>query len=191
MASQTDIINRALSKLGEPRISNALTTDTKPARVMVGMWEQVRDAMLQAYYWRFATIRTNLAADVATPEYGWGFQYSLPPDFLALLDIHENPAYTIEGASDNSLKILTDVDAPLYIRYIRKITNTGQFHPLFNEALATKLAYEGCEEITDSNTKKEALLRDLSLTIAQAYQADAIAVPFDDFTDDEWITARL
>ena len=191
MASQTDIINRALSKLGEPRIANALTTDTKPARVMTGMWENVRDAMLQAYPWRFATIRTNLSADVATPEYGWSYQYSLPSDFLALLEIEDRPEYTIEGASDNSLKILTDVAAPLYIKYIRKITNTGQFHPLFNEALATKLAYEGCEEITDSNTKKEALLRDLSLAITQAYQADAIAAPFDEMPEDEWITARL
>lgn len=191
MASQTDIINRALSKLGEPGISNALTTNTKPARVMIRMWEHICDAMLQAYPWKFALIRTNLSADVATPEYDWDLQYSLPSDYLALFDIKNNPKYTIEGSSDNTLKILTNTAAPLYIRYIRRITNTGQFHPLFNEALAARLAYEGCEEITDSNTKKKDLLIDLNMTITQAYQVDAIAIPAEQFPEDEWIKARL
>lgn len=186
MASKTDIINRALSKLGEPRIANADTANTKPARVMAGMWDNVKDAMLQSYPWKFAATRAALAADLTTPAYGWDYEYSLPSDYLAIIEIKDNPDYTIENG-----KILINEAGPLYIRYIRRITNTGQFHALFNEALASRLAYEGADEITDSNTKKEAALRDLNLAVTQAYQIDAIEVPPEELPEDDWITARL
>lgn len=185
MASKTDVINRALSKLGQPRIANAETTNTKPARVMNGMWGSVRDAMLQAYPWKFAGYRTQLAATTA-PEWGWDNAFLLPNDYLAMRQIKDDPDYDIENG-----KILTDAGAPLYIRYTRRITNTAQFHPLFVEAFASRLAYEGCEEITDSNTKQEKALRDLNLAINQAYQVDAIEVPSEELPEDEWLEARI
>lgn len=185
MASKTDIANRALSKLGQPSIANIDTTNTKPARVISRMWDSVRDAMLQAYPWKFAGYRAQLGLTTA-PLWGWDNAFNLPNDYLALREIKDDPDYTIENG-----KILTNANAPLYIRYTRRITNTAQFHPLFVEAFASRLAYEGCEEITDSNTKQEKALRDLNLAINQAYQVDAIEVPSEELPEDEWLEARI
>lgn len=184
-SSKTDIAARALSKLGQPRVPNIDTTDTKPARVLRNMWDSVRDAMLQAYPWKFALGRVQISADGAAPAWGWARQFTVPADYLAMVEIKGKPPYSVEGG-----RILTNADAPLYIRYIKRVTNTGEFHPLFCEALSSRLAYEACEEITQSTTKKQAALQDLNMAIGQAYATEAIENEPEDLPEDEWLTAR-
>ena len=186
MASKTDISNRALSKLGEKRVSNVDTDDKDAAKVIRYMWENVRDALITSYPWNFAIKRKQLAASGDTPAWGYGKQYLLPADFLALLEIKGQPEFKLEGGY-----ILTDDGSPIYIRYISRITDTGSFDALFNEALAAKLAVEACEEITQSNTKKQILLREYEAAIKEAYASDAIQEYPQKLTDDEWILARF
>lgn len=185
MASKTAIANRALSKLGEARVSNIDTDNNKPAKVIRFMYDIVRDAMLTAYPWNFAIKRVQIAADSDTPAWGYNKQYTLPTDFLALLEIRGNPEYRLEGGF-----ILTNEGAPLYIKYIARIENSGLFDPLFVEAFATRMAFEGCEEITQSNTKKEALLRDYEMIVRQAYASNAIQSQPQDLEPDTWLLAR-
>lgn len=185
MASKTAIANRALSKLGEARVSNIDTDNNKPAKVISFMYDIVRDAMLTACPWNFAIKRVQIAADSDTPAWGYNKQYTLPTDFLALLEIRGNPEYRLEGGF-----ILTNEGAPLYIKYISRIENSGLFDPLFVEALATRMAFEGCEEITQSNTKKEALLRDYDMIVRQAYASNAIQSQPQDLEPDTWLLAR-
>lgn len=185
MASKTAIANRALSKLGEARVSNIDTDNNKPAKVIRFMYDIVRDAMLTAYPWNFAIKRVQIAADSDAPAWGYNKQYTLPTDFLALLEIRGNPEYRLEGGF-----ILTNEGAPLYIKYIARIENSGLFDPLFVEAFATRMAFEGCEEITQSNTKKEALLRDYEMIVRQAYASNAIQSQPQDLEPDTWLLAR-
>lgn len=188
MSSKTQIANRALSKLGQPRVSNIDTTNTKAARIISSMWDSVRDDVLQAYPWSFAVKRASLAPDgVNADEWDeWSYSYTTPADFLSLYDIKDDPAYSFEGG-----KILTDEGSTLYIRYIAQITNTGQYSPVFNNALSTRLAYEACEEVTQSNTKKEALLREYQIVLGNAYLTDAVQNPIVTLEDDDWVTDRL
>lgn len=185
MASKTDISNRALSKLGEQRVSNVDTDDIKAAKVIRHMWDIIRDAMLTAYPWNFAIERTQLAKDGTSPAWGYDNRFQVPSDFLALLEIKNTPDYRIEGGY-----ILTDEGSPLYIRYIKRVTDTGSFDPLFVEALATRLAFEACEELTQSNTKKQILASELNQNIKEAYASDAIQDPPQYLQIDSWITAR-
>ena len=185
MASKTEIANRALSKLGEGRVSNIDTDTNKPAKVMAAMWDIVRDAMLAAYPWNFAIARDQIAKDSNTPSWGYANKFSLPSDFLALLEVKSNPDYRIEGQY-----IVTDAGSPLYIRYIRRVTDTGEFDPLFDEALATRLAFESCEEITQSNSKKANLADELVRNIKTAYASDSIQDPPLSPQEDSWVTAR-
>jgi hypothetical protein len=185
MASKTAIANRALSKLGEERISNIDTDNNKPAKVIRFMYDIVRDAMIAAYPWNFAISRVQIAADASAPAWGYNKQYTLPSDFMALLEIRGNPEYRLEGGY-----ILTNNASPIYIRYIARIENSGLFDPLFVEAFATRLAFEGCEEITQSNTKKEALLRDYEMLVKQAYASNAIQSQPQALESDEWLLAR-
>jgi hypothetical protein len=86
---------------------------------------------------------------------------------------------------------LTNDDAPLHVRYIAKIDDPNTMDSLFREALATDMAYELCEEITQSNQKKMALLEDKKGVIAEAKLRNAIENVAQQPPDDDWITKRL
>lgn len=71
MASKTEIANRGLMKLGQPRVSN-IDTDPSPAAVaMSALFDSVRDELLQSYPWNFAIKRVDIAAAVDAPSWGW------------------------------------------------------------------------------------------------------------------------
>lgn len=185
MASKTDIANRALSKLGSSRVSNVDTDNNTPAKTISYMWDSVRDAMLTAFPWNFAIKRVQIAADATAPSWGYNNSYTLPSDFLALIEIKDMPDYRIEGG-----KILTNQRAPLYIKYIYRVEETGLYDSLFNEALATRLAYEACEQITQSNTKKQILAQEFRERISEAYASDSIQDLPVERPDDTWLLAR-
>lgn len=175
-----------MAKLGEPRVSNIDTTDTAPARFLSEMFEQVRDAELSAYPWNFAIKQVSLAKDATAPVWDWDNKYTLPSDFLGLLQIKSNPRYRmIEN------KIYTNEGAPLYIEYIARIEDVSLFSPLFIEAFAAKLAYELAEALVQSNTKKQIAYDDYRVHVKRAYAANAIQEYPQDMQTDTWITSRL
>lgn len=186
MASKTDIANRALSKLGQSRLASLENVNVESARVINDMWDNVRDALLQSYPWNFAIKRALLAKDGTAPAWGWQNRFSLPSDCLSVLEIRYDPDYTVENGY-----ILTDEGAPLYIRYISRVENTGSYPALFTEALAASLAYEACEKLTQSNTKKEIAYNDMNMAISRAYVSDAIENPSIMLPEDAWLTERL
>lgn len=190
MPSKTAIGNRALSKLGETRISNLDTVDIRKAQVLRDMWEHVLKAVLSAYPWNFAVKRIQIAADESVPSWGYDVAYTIPIDFLTLLEIKDNPDYRLEQNPDNTLSILTNAASPLFIRYISYVEDTGIFDPLFSEALAARLALEACESLTQSNTKKQILASEYEKIIAQAYASDSIQDPPQKPLTDDWILDR-
>jgi hypothetical protein len=58
MASQVDIANRALTKLGAARIIS-FGDDNKQARAVESMFDIVRDAELRSHIWSFSVRRTS------------------------------------------------------------------------------------------------------------------------------------
>ncbi len=185
MTSKTSICNRALAKLGQPRVSN-IDTSTAPYAIHLSeIYDSVRKAELCAYPWGFAIKQAAIAADVAAPLFDWDNKFSFPADFLALLEIKGNPQYRlIEG------KIYTNEGAPLYITYISDITDEGEFDALFVEALAAKLAYESAEILTQSNTKVARAFEDYQYSIKRAYASDAIQDYPELIAPDSWLVSR-
>ncbi len=188
--SEVDICNRALQKLGAKRITS-LNDDSTNARSCNAAYAIIRDAELRAHTWNFAIERAELAADATAPAWGRANAYQLPSDFLAMAedypeDNRNDKDWIIEGQ-----KILSDDSDPIYIRYVKRVTDTGTFDALFVEALATKLALELCEEITQSNTKKEGLRADYSEAIKTARRMNAIKQkPSAEPPTDSWLTVR-
>lgn len=167
MASQVEICNRALTKLGASRITS-LSDANKGARAMSALWDTVRRAELRKRPWSFALRRASLASLSTAPTWGFALAYQLPSDFLRLTQVSDiylipgmtdyregdDSAYAIEGS-----QLLTDFSAPLKIRYIADVTDTGFFDALFVEVMASKLAYEACYDITQSNQGRVMLPR--------------------------------
>lgn len=192
MASKVSIANRALTKLGADRIL-LLSDDSQQARVLNSMFDDVRDAELARNHWKFAIRRTSLPALVDAPAWGYQFQYPLPPDYLAMVQINEIYCRTGMRApwSVESGSILTDFEAPLLLRYVSRVENTGLYHALFVEALACKLAMEACEALTQSSSKKQAATQEYEFALSEARRQDAIENPPDELPGGSWLDARL
>lgn len=197
-SSTIDIANRALTKLGSARILS-LTDDTKAGRVMNSMFAQVRDAELRRNYWNFALKRASLVALSDAPEWGYAYQYPLPTDFLTLVQVGETYIrpntkdkgnWHIESTDTGGRVIVTDLAAPLRIRYVKRVENSGFFDPLFVEVLAARLAFEACETLTQSGPKKQMASEEYKGALSEAARCNAIENPPDEFPRGSWLDSR-
>lgn len=199
MASQVEIANRALTKLGAARIIS-LDDDVKQARSVKSMFDIVRDAEMRAHIWSFTVKRKSLAALSSTPDWGFDYEYQVPPDYLRILqvnDIYPGPslddyrnAATAEYSIENK-KILANFAAPLKIRYIARIEDTSLWDATFIEAFASRLAMEMCEDLTQSSTKKTDAQNDYKRALTDAIRSGAVEQPPVDLPDDSWMLSRL
>lgn len=199
MASNVEIANRALTKIGTNRIIS-LDDNTKEAREVKSMFAIVRDAELRAHNWHFTIKRTSLPAHADVPAFGFARQFRLPADNIKALQIGEfypgvdlsdyvngdNAEYRIENGF-----ILTDYPAPLKYRYVARIEDPSLFDALFVEAFSCKLAMELAEPITQSSTKREQASNEYKFAIREAVRANAIETPPTRVADDTWTLARL
>ena len=203
MASKIEIVNRALVKLGEQRITSIDDT-SKRATVMKDLWDTERDSELRKRRWSFSIRRASLPADSEAPEFGYAVQYSLPADCLRILSIGEydltadlsdytgriGGIYTVEGR-----KILTDsgfaeASGALRLRYIARIEDTTQWDATFVQAFACKLAVEAAEPITQSAQRRDLAWSEYRIALNEATRANAIELPPQAIADDTWVLAR-
>lgn len=206
MASEVDIANRALSKLGESRITS-LSDNNKAARAMNARFELLRDAELMAYPWRFAVKRVQLAALTTAPAWGYSTIYEVPSDNIKMIQIggaaiadsaigvmYESSGYrTAEEAPYEIIegKIHTDLSAPLDYEYIYRVTDTGQFDPLFVEALSCRLAADAAEELTQSAAKQDRAERQYMRAISEARRVNSILRPPRRRAANGWMASRV
>ena len=145
MASVVDICNGALNQLGASTILT-LTEDSKNARLCNARYTQVRDSVFRSHPWNCLQKRLQLAADTATPAWGFTKQYTLPADCLRVLTILDYDAdYKIEGR-----KILTD-NSTMKILYISRVEDPNEYDELLRETLSASLAADIAYAITSSN----------------------------------------
>lgn len=190
MTSVTSICNRALQRLGTSNRIINITDDTKNGRACNACYEALRDAMLRKHYWNFAKKDTGALApdDDAPLDPDYGYQFSLPSDFLRLVKPKNQPNldWTIQGR-----RLLSNDGDTIYVKYIAKITDANLFDPLFAEALAMDMAYAMCEEITQSTSKQVGIAQDKKDTMDEAKRVNAFEIPPVESPDGSWITGRL
>lgn len=199
MASEVEIVNAALTLLGEARIVS-MDDDVKPAREAKAMLSITRRALLGGYNWSFAIKRQQLPALAEVPTFGYSYKYNMPTGCLRLVQIGDHfvgvdmvdyrgassEEYAIEGR-----EILTDLGAPLNVRWIGDVTNTGLFIPNFTKAYAAQLAVDLCEPLTQSDTKRVRAEGAFKHEISLAIRANAIELPPKQLADDSWLLSRL
>lgn len=197
--AETTIANRALQKLGVARIMS-MADDNRNGRACAACYGPLRDAELRRHVWKFATVRAELAALSNPPAFGFAYQYLAPADCLRLIQVGEcppdpsradyrsapDPLYAYEGG-----RILTDLGAPLRIRYIRRFIDAARFDPLFAEALASRMAVEMAEELTESASRAQLAMGLYQGTIRDAVRTDAIERAQEASPDSAWLTGRL
>lgn len=189
MPSEVGICNRALQKLGANRIVS-LTEDSKNGRACNNAYFELRDSLYEDHDWNFTIRQANIAADAVAPSWGRARSFQLPSDFIRLSNDFPEDNLNTKDWIIQEKKIYTDDSDPLYIRYVARITDPNTMTPLFRELLATKIAYELCEELTQSNTKKELLATDLLNAERKAKKSNAFQKVAAEAPEVSWITSR-
>jgi len=156
VASEVDIVNLALSHLGDEAGVVAITPPdgTIQSAHCARFYPIARGVLLEMHPWTFATKRVTLAEVDNPVEDDWAYAYALPSTCIRPLaalypgvparmlsngsDADSHP-YLIEADSDGDLVLFTNVETAS-LRYIDLVTDTAKYTPLFVMALARLLA---------------------------------------------------
>ena len=170
MASVVKICNRALTQLGANLITSLDDSSTE-ANVMKAAFDEVRDAVLREAKPACATFRATLVKSATGPAFGWNNSYQLPTDpyCLAVLKMNETDDHRdweVEGR-----QLVTDYSSAK-IKYIGRVTDTGQIDPLTVTAIALRLAAETCYAITQNASKEDRMWKKADEALTNAQIAD-------------------
>ena len=198
--SKIAIVSMALGRIGAPKITS-LADGSVAANQADLVYDMVRDEVLEAADWNFATVRAALSQSTTAPAQGYDFAYPLPADFLRLAtDKADDPRvypsdvpYTIEALNDGTKCLFTGYDntaGDLYIRYARREANQALWSASFINAFAWRLGAELAAVIAESRSKRADALE----MYGQAIQAAVgLSRSGDSLTDetgsDSWVGA--
>jgi hypothetical protein len=198
MTSRVDIINVALTKLGENRILE-IDEGTKQAEETSAVYDSILESELMENRWGFATKRASLAALAEAPEWGYARKFALPADCLSVQYVNGQSLVSLDymRSSDSTIwkleggAILTDLAAPLQIIYTAKIDNPDEWDAGFRKVMSIKIAEIVCVSITNDKSLRDRLTQEYEMSIRTARQQSAIQSPPQDLRDSSWLAARL
>lgn len=146
MASEVDICNLALSNLG----ASVTLSSIKPpegsayAEYCALYYPIARNMLLEMHAWGFATIERRLAMK-NKPELGYRFCYVVPDDCLKIIRLSCEQVYGQylqyeRRTLDNGEQVILTNSENVSAVYIKNITDTTRYSPLFITTLAWQLA---------------------------------------------------
>jgi hypothetical protein len=181
------LCSRALLKLGAQTIAS-FDEGTAEAEVAANLYPSVRDALLSAHPWSFATGQAALVRLDATPAADFRHAFQLPPALLRVLSaggpgrgdgllyrLQENRLH-----SDAAQVTLTWIFRP----------EEPAFPPFFAAALIARLAAEFCLPLTENAARAEVLHRLAEQELRHARTLDSQQASVRAITDFPLITAR-
>lgn len=189
MASIVGICNSALIKLGASTIMS-LIEGSKNANLCNEQFDKLRDELLRAHNWNFATARAKLAQLTDAPAFGFDHAYQLPSDWLRVVSVHDSNTgrgaveYKIEGRT-----LLSSADE-IYLRYIKCVTDPNEMDAGFREVLSWKLAADLALPITQSSTALGEMRDGLRVSLIKARGVDAFEDYPESMPESDWVSGR-
>lgn len=117
-ASAIPIVNAALTRTGDDPITS-FDEGTVQAAVASANYDEIVNAILSGYPWKFASRQFELSQLDATPDLPWTHAYQMPADVLDLRVVEAQGApIDYEVMSD---KILTLWEPPLLAKYTYRL----------------------------------------------------------------------
>lgn len=184
------IFNMALDLLKEEPILSP--TDNRSAvKWMNRNYAPTRDALLRQHPWNCALSRASLPAMSEAPAFGWKYQYQAPSDCLRVLPLAD--LGMVNGRSTpfsyERRRILTDVSAPLLVRFIGQVEEPDM-DAMFKQALAATLAGKAANFITGKASYANQCVQMAKEATLAAQMVDALEGTPDQPEADDWIAAR-
>lgn len=165
------IINTALVKLGAFKITS-LGDGSTEAEMASALYAPVRDALLSAYPWGFATAQVTLSTPSVTPPVAdYSVAFDLPDDHLRTLSVGAGGDGAGVSYRQAGLRIECDT-SPITITYIRRL-DAGDYPPYFDMVLVARLAAELCVPLTENASRAEVMFKIADQEYARARSVDA------------------
>lgn len=177
MTAETELINAALALIGPTRITS-LADGTTAAGAASALYAPLRDRLLAAREWKFATVRKKLALLEADPVYEFENAFAIPDDWLRTVAVHHNEAgvghflYRMETL-DGQRVILASVE-DVWMRYIWRVTDTTLWSADFYRAFMLQLAADLAIPVASSNAMAERYARLAASALGESGSADSM-----------------
>lgn len=164
------LTNTALLKLGATKITS-FSDGSAEADIADALYVPIRDAMLSAYPWSFATTQVSLASPATAPIADYTYAFTLPTDHVRTLSVGSGTSGSGVNFRLSGTRIQTDTN-PIILTYIRKPAETT-FPPYFDLALIARLSAELCVPLTENSARAEVLYRLAEQEFTRARGIDA------------------
>lgn len=187
MSSDVSICSNALLMLGAQTI-NSLDDSSDRARQCANLYPMVRDYVLSSHPWHACTKRVTLNPDTDTPAFDWSMQYTLPADFLHILQVGEDGAendYQLESG-----KLLCDT-TPLYLRYIWRNEVVSTYTPLLVSAITMAMRQVLAYPITQSASLEQLVDQAIEPILRRARAIDSQDQPPQTLGDFRLLNSRF
>lgn len=168
--SDVALCARAMIKIGAAPIAS-FADGTVESEVAGALYPQVRDVLLSAYGWSFASGQAVLARLSGQPLADYTYAYALPNDFLRAVSAGSGNRgrglnYRIAAGA------LHTNAADVMLSYIFR-PQEDVFPPYFDQALIVRLAADFCIPVTENTTRAEVLDAMAEREFMRARQIDA------------------
>ena len=177
--TKLDLWNRALFEIGERKLSS-VSENREPCRVLDEIHDETMLYCLEQGQWNFATRTASFEADTALDTaFGYEHVFAKPTDWVrtTALSANEQMEPPLEDYADETDYWLADVD-PIYVSYVSSDASYGldltRWPATFARYAALELATGLVKRLTNSNTDREQLARDLKIAKRDAKAKDAI-----------------
>lgn len=203
MASQLEIYNLALGRIGSDKSVASIGENSKESRLCNRFYTQCRDEVLESSAFPFAVKVVALASVAPNLQLnGWGYQFARPADALRILEVGpldgagasigywtacHGPweawkregmmAYRLALADDGNTAVILANSPQTYATYVAQITNASVFTPLMVSVLADRLAMELAMPLTSDprwlNVAMQRYERSFQSVSATQYEQEA------------------
>jgi len=160
-ASWTQICNRALGRLGAGTVTD-LAEGTANAEICGRFLPEAVEHVLSQWDFKCCRKRASPAMNAERPLSGWQYAFTLPVDFLRLVEARDGDWQVIPFQIESG-NILSDGEE-MRIVYTARPSDPNALPASVREAVSTRLAYL----LSTAITSNEQLI---ALTMAEAQQA--------------------
>lgn len=159
--TETDIANRALSRLGQTQITSIADTTVVPTYCRTH-FASVRQQLLRSHPWNFAVRREALARFNDDPRFGPRHAFILPPSYLDAIQAWADiEGYCkIERYSIEEGFLLANTESA-YLLYVEDILDPTYWDSTFTECAVLMLASRIAKQITGDASLAQALLSEV------------------------------
>lgn len=179
MAADLTIVNLALSRFGQSKITQALlTADVHPSAVAANtFYDADRDEVLGESDWPFATVTLGLSSLGEDQTGEWAYLYSRPTLAVssifnvfnsATTDTKTEQEFEVRHVPTLGASVIYSDLSEAIAEYTYPVTTTSLYSHKFKTAFSYRLAVDLCMAITGDAKKTGDLLQFYNMLISEA-----------------------